>query len=269
MTTVARDIPTTVVDADASTVVRSDRVANLEDETMTGSARSHSARIAQSRPSLTTVDRSDPELGLGREHSPTIPYKPALNLWVTEDGDLISQSRVRRIRIAQDVVNSAEEAVYDTLWNTKTALSAAESGDSARIVQAGYDYLGKRTRLSKKTIQRVIDRLIHKDFIAIEKPADIYRRIPTVYRVFDYRAILAHHLRRGRTHVAKIGPGFTYAHPIDDPRRLSIETSNMTTVARINMSTVHPDDLSTEAQEIPVTGDNKNRSTVVQRPQDL
>ena len=263
VTTVARDIATTVVDADASTVVRSDRVANLEDEAMAGSARSHSARIAQSRPSLTTVDRSDPELGLGGEHSPTIPYKPALNLWVTEDGDLISQSRVRRIRIAQDVVNSAEEAVYDTLWNTKTALSAAESGDSARIVQAGYDYLGKRTRLSKKTIQRVIDRLIHKDFIAIEKPADIYRRIPTVYRVFDYRAILAHHLRRGRTHVAKIGPGFTYAHPIDDPRRVSIDTANVTTVARTNKSTVYPDNLSTEAQAIPVTGDKEDRTTVV------
>ena len=100
-------------------------------------------------------------------------------------------------------------------------------------MQAGYDYLGKRTRLSKKTIQRVIDRLIHKDFIAIEKPADIYRRIPTVYRVFDYRTILAHHLRRGRTHVAKIGPGFTYAHPIDDPRRISIDTPNVTTVATI------------------------------------
>jgi nucleotidyltransferase AbiEii toxin of type IV toxin-antitoxin system len=30
------------------------------------------------------------------------------------------------------------------------------------------------------------------------------------------------HLRKGRTHVAKIGPGFTYAHPIDDPRRISV-----------------------------------------------
>jgi predicted transcriptional regulator len=162
-------------------------------------------------------------------------------------------------------VNSAEEAVYDTLWNTKTAQDTATSGDSARIVQAGYDYLMRRTRLSKKTIQRVVDRLIHKDFIAIEKPADIYRRIPTVYRVFDYRAILAHHLRKGRTHVAKIGPGFTYAHPIDDPRQTSVESLNMATVGTINMSTVRPADLSTGAPETPVTGANKNQSTVVQQ----
>jgi predicted transcriptional regulator len=188
-----------------------------------------------------------------------------VNLWVTDDGDLVSQSRVRRIRIAQDVVNSAEEAVYDTLWNTKTAQGAAATGDSARIVQAGYDYLMKRTRLSKKTIQRVIDRLIHKDFIAIEKPADIYRRIPTVYRVFDYRAILAHHLRKGRTHVAKIGPGFTYARPIDDPRHTSVEALNMATVGSINMSTVRSGDLSTGRKETPVTGANKNQSTVVQQ----
>jgi predicted transcriptional regulator len=264
--TVDRHIETTVVGGDEPTVVTSDRVADLEDESMTGSARSQSARIAQSRPSLTTVDRSNRELGLGGEHNRrTIPYQRELNLWVTEDGDLLSQSRVRRIRIAQDVVNSAEEAVYDTLWNTKTAQSAAESGDSSRIVQAGYDYLMKRTRLSKKTIQRVIDRLIHKDFIAIEKPADIYRRIPTVYRVFDYRTILAHHLRRGRTHVAKIGPGFTYACPMDDPRHVPIDAANMTTVDRAYRSTVDPDDLATEAPAIPVAGDKENKTTVVRQ----
>jgi hypothetical protein len=106
--------------------------------------------------------------------------------------------------------------------------------------------------------------LIHKDFIAIEKPADIYRRIPTVYRVFDYRTILAHHLRRGRTHVAKIGPGFTYAHPIDDPRRDSSDLMKLTTVATIDRTTVDPDHLSTEAPTIPVTGDKENKTTVVQ-----
>ena len=220
VTTVDDTSSTTVDMPDTATVVMSDRFDEPHAETVAESARSRSARIAQSHSSLTTADRSEGKIDVGREFSRRSP----LNLWVTDDGDLVSQSRVRRIRIAQDVVNSAEEAVYDALWNTKTAQDAAGSGDSARIVQAGYDYLMKRTRLSKKTIQRVIDRLIHKDFIAIEKPADIYRRIPTVYRVFDYRAILAHHLRKGRTHVAKIGPGFTYAHPIDDPRHTSVET---------------------------------------------
>ena len=217
LTTVDEISPTTVGMLDTATVVTSDQFDERPTRIVAESARSRSARNAQSHSDLTTVDTSDGAIEVGREFSGRSP----LNLWVTDDGDLVSQSRVRRIRIAQDVVNSAEEAVYDTLWNTKIAQDAAASGDSARIVQAGYDYLMRRTRLSKKTIQRVIDRLIHKDFIAIEKPADIYRRIPTVYRVFDYRAILAHHVRKGRTHVAKIGPGFTYAHPIDDPRRTS------------------------------------------------
>jgi predicted transcriptional regulator len=263
-TTVVRRSDATVVGVDMSTVVMSDLVTDLKDEAKAGSARSQSARIANARPSQTTVDTSDHQTHPGEAHGRTFPYQRELNLWVTEDGDLVPQSRVRRIRIAQDVVNSAEEAVYDTLWNTKTTHNATEPGDSARIVQAGYDYLGKRTRLSKKTIQRVIDRLIHKDFIAIEKPADIYRRIPTVYRVFDYRTILAHHLRRGRTHVAKIGPGFTYAHPIDDPRRDSSDLMKLTTVATIDRTTVDPDHLSTEAPTIPVTGDKENKTTVVQ-----
>jgi predicted transcriptional regulator len=261
LTTVDEIGQTTVDTLDTATVVTSDRFDEHHAPTVAESARSRSARIAQSHSDLTTVDTSDGETAIGRELSRRSP----VNLWVTDDGDLVSQSRVRRIRIAQDVVNSAEEAVYNTLWNTKTAQDAGSSGDSARIVQAGYDYLMKRTRLSKKTIQRVIDRLIHKDFIAIEKPADIYRRIPTIYRVFDYRAILAHHLRKGRTHVAKIGPGFTYARPIDDPRHTSVETLNMSTVGGLNMSTVRPADLSTGGTETPVTGANKNQSTVVQQ----
>src|ERR1035441_9285513 len=94
-------------------------------------------------------------------------------LWITEQGDLVPQARVKRIRLAQDVINSAEESVYDTLWAAK---SQTDEREASRIVQAGYDYLVKRTRLSKKTIQRIIAKLIDKDFIAIERPADIYQR---------------------------------------------------------------------------------------------
>jgi hypothetical protein len=48
--------------------------------------------------------------------------------------------------------------------------------DQSRLVQAGYQHLMDTTGLSKKTIQRVIDRLIAKDFISVERPADIYER---------------------------------------------------------------------------------------------
>src|ERR1035438_9614997 len=77
-------------------------------------------------------------------------------LWITENGDLVPAARVKRIRLAQDVINSAEECVYDTLWNAKLI----QTEESCRIVQAGYDYLVKRSRLSRKTIQRIVAKLL-------------------------------------------------------------------------------------------------------------
>ena len=215
-----------------------------------------------------TVGKSDSNPFRATAGPETLPYRGERHLWVTEDGALVAQSRVKRIRIAQDVINSAEESVYDTLWNTKSYPSEQGSGDSSRVVQAGYDYLMKRTRLSKKTVQRIIDRLINKDFIAIEHPADIYRRLPTVYRVFDYRAVLFRHSTKGRTHVAKIGPGFTYAYPVDDPRvqRVALPTTphqDLTTVVQIDRSTVVTNELPTEAKGNTVTGAKQGATTVV------
>jgi len=168
-----------------------------------------------------------------------------LSLWTTEEGDLVPGSRVKRIRLAQDALNSSEESVYDTLWNAK----AATESDGARIVQAGYDFLMKKTRLSKKTIQRIVDRLIVKDFIAIERPADIYQRTPTVYRVFSYRQVLERQSAKGRFHVVKIGPGLLYAHE--------------STVDRLNPSTEVIPDPPTEVSPTPVTGVKNHLTTVV------
>lgn len=152
--------------------------------------------------------------------------------WITEDGDVIAAGRVKRIRLAQDVINAGEEAVYDTLWNAKPL---DPNGSDWRIVQVGYDYLMKRTRLAKKTIQRIIDKLLDKDFIAIERPADIYQRTPTVYRVFGYKTVLERHAQKGRTHVAKIGPGFSYVHQMEAARSHS---ADMATVDISYVSTV-------------------------------
>ena len=127
--------------------------------------------------------------------------------WVTETGERVPPSRVRPIRASADALSSAELTVYETLWSCG---SQAAGGD--RVSQAGYDYLVKTTRLSRKTIQRVVDRLLEKEYIAIEKPADIYQRTSTVYRVFAERAILERQAARGRFHVVKIGPGFLYVH---------------------------------------------------------
>lgn len=144
------------------------------------------------------------------------PVERHVTLWVTEHGTLVPEGRVKRIRLAQDAINSTEKSVYDTLWTAKSV--QLDDPDSSRFVQAGYDYLVKRTGLAKRTIQRIVEKLIEKNFIAIERQADIYQRSSTVYRVFSYQTVLDHHIRKGRRHVAKIGPGFSYVRPLTDPR---------------------------------------------------
>jgi predicted transcriptional regulator len=158
--------------------------------------------------------------------------------WITEGGDLVPQGRVKRIQAPQDVINSAEEAVYNTLWAANPGPAAGP--ESFRLIQAGYDYICKKTRLSKKTVQRIVAKLIDKEFVAIERPADIYQRTSTVYRVFGYASVLEHHINKGRSHVAKLGPGFSYVRPLNDSGR------DLSTVPQSNGTTVAPSDLSTE-----------------------
>ena len=176
-------------------------------------------------------------------------FSSRVKLWQTADGELVPDGRVKQIKRAQDVINSAEESVYNTLWRDP---NATDDG-SARIIQAGYDYLVRQTRLARKTIQRIIAKLIDKDFIEVAKPADIYQRTSTVYRVFNYRTVLDRHEARGRKHVAKVGPGFSYVWELSDNRRPT--NSDMSTVVNSNMSTV--------VNESPVTVVKRNLSTVV------
>jgi predicted transcriptional regulator len=191
-----------------------------------------------------------------------IPDPRALaKIWITENGDPIPAGRVKRIRLAQDVINSAEESVYDTLW-TATKGSVGEERESFRVAQAGYDYLAKRTRLARKTIQRIIAKLIEKDFIKIERPADIYERTSTVYRIFSYKAVLERHLQRGRTHVAKVGPGFSYVKQLSDPRAApemaTVVTLGVSTVADATTVTMAKMDLPTVVEETSSHIDNKH-----------
>jgi hypothetical protein len=197
-----------------------------------------------------TVDRFDPR-EISRESTDlstvdTSP-KPRAEVWVTDDGVLIPAGRVKRIRLAQDVINPGEEAVYDSLWNARPL---QPNGSDFRIVQVGYDYLVKRTRLAKKTIQRIIDKLLDKDFIEIERPADIYQRTATVYRVFGYKTVLERHMQKGRAHVAKVGPGFSYVHQMSAPQPhgtdlSTVDTLHVTTVDKTTTETVVKKDLST------------------------
>ena len=204
---------------------------------------------------LPTVDTSTVARPLPPRHS----RKAEKKLWITEHGDLIPAGRVKRIRLAQDVINSGEECVYDTLWNAK--LLEVDERESCRLVQAGYDYLVKRTRLSRKTIQRVIAKLIEKDFIAVETRADIYERAATVYRVFSYKAVLERNLRKGRVHAAKIGPGFAYAKPLEGEENQQL-LLDMATVVESKEKT-GAGDMTTMVNLTTVTVVNEYPTTVV------
>ena len=154
---------------------------------------------------VATKERADVATVVTRDVA-TEAMSPRIS-WITESGERVPSSRVRPIRTASDALSSAELTVYEALWSWG---SSALPDD--RISQAGYDALVRQTRLSRKTIQRVVERLLGKEYIAIEKPADIYLRTSTVYRVFGERRILERQAARGRFHVVKIGPGFLYVH---------------------------------------------------------
>jgi predicted transcriptional regulator len=224
----------TVVSSELNTVVESDEPTVAEPATAAMKATVDTATVARSIP---------------------------VSLWLTESGEIVPASRVKRIRLAQDVLSPAEESVYDTLWGVKSTPVFKEERESYRIVQAGYDFLMKRTRLSKKTVQRIVDRLMDKGFIAIEKPADIYLRSSTVYRVFAYRAVLDRQAQKGRFHVAKIGPGFVYVREVADPR--SQPGLNQSTVVASIQSTGGGFGRSTERTPVLPTEDEEDTTTVV------
>jgi predicted transcriptional regulator len=255
--TVDRYNTTTIDTADTSTVIETGSIVKPTE--LESSNNLHEGREDTLSIKSTTVDTSNLSTVQAPEDQFKKPQRHTV-LWITEQGDLVPQSRVKRIRLAQDAINSAEESVYDTLWTCKSVRS--DDREPFRIVQAGYDYLVKRTRLSKKTIQRIVAKLIDKDFIAIERPADIYQRSSTVYRVFSYKTVLDRHLQRGRSHVAKMGPGFSYVRPIDDPRLHTIEGD--LPPGRSNDAPINSD-LSTVVNFRTPTVDNIARSTLANK----
>ena len=157
----------------------------------------------------------------------TSPVEVTSRLWISDSGEIVPGSRVRRLADATDALSSGELTLYQLLWNSQPLGATAE----ARSIQAGYETLTRQTGFSRKTIQRTIDRLTSKQFIEIETPADIYSRTPTVYRVFESAVVLRRLATGERTHIAKIGPGVAFVTPL---RSLDQQT----TVDSLNTSTV-------------------------------
>lgn len=228
--------------ADVATVVKSATVGKSTPDTV--------AELTPVDDSSTEVD-SQPATVDGFPPAPA-PHAP---VWLTEDGLYLPPAKVRRIRLAQDALSAAEEMVYDLLWSQKPG----GREEAAKTVQAGYDFIMKRTRLSKKTVQRIIDKLIDKGFIEIETPADIYRRTATTYRVFNYKTILERQAARNRFYVAKIGPGMVYVRQVARP------SGDMTTVVSTLMSTVADSHTATVDKPPTVGGDNSSPATVARR----
>lgn len=166
----------------------------------------------------------------------TSPAASLPRLWISDSGEIVPQSRVRRVQAAADALSTGEQALYSLLWTLPTVRQAADS----RGVQAGYDSLTKATGFSRKTIQRTVDRLIAKHYIEIETPADIYRRTSTVYRVFGPGTVLERLIHRGCTHIAKIGPGVAFVTPLSNfaDHSRTVDTSEEATVADTSLPTV-------------------------------
>lgn len=159
--------------------------------------------------------------------------------WYTESPrNFFPAKRVRKITLAQDALSLTEEAVYDALWAPKNG-----SKDEFRLMRKGYDALHRETRISKRKVADILDRLTDKGFIQIETPPDIMHRTSTQYRVFGYRMALQNMRGRGRTHVVRSGNGVLFAFPLS---RSTVDLGSGSTVDSGQRSTVDPGVRSTE-----------------------
>lgn len=143
----------------------------------------------------------------------TVPEStPVVEIWVTPGGELVSGKKVRTIGVAADALSTAEQRVYHVLWTSESAREATRS----RLAQAGYEALVRQTGLSRKTIQRTVDKLIEKGFLEIHTPGDSYTRGATVYRVWEPELVLDRLRERNRVHVARIGPGVVFVRRLQE-----------------------------------------------------
>lgn len=170
---------------------------------------SHLLSRAEPPDQVTTVDTFTLTTVVKRNVTTVVEFDvPApASIWKTESGAILSGRQVRPIRSVDDILSDAERSVVDFLRGL------ARPGQGGLLAAAGYDGIGKATGLSRKTVQRIMAKLREKDVLVVDRPADIYTRSVTVYRLRDDAAVLRLHRQRGRTHSARIGPGVVYAAP--------------------------------------------------------
>lgn len=115
-------------------------------------------------------------------------------------------TRNRRIipcRLAQDGHTNSEELVYKVLWDKTNA--------DNRTVRMGYSEISAKTRLSARTIFRMIPILKQKlsiDVIEEHRSGDL---IPKLYRVYSYKEILDRRRSKGMEYVIR-GTSVTFVN---------------------------------------------------------
>jgi hypothetical protein len=174
--------------------------------------------------SATTVVDGEPTTVV--DDTPTIAVAESTDLWRSEgNGPVFPSSRVHPVVRAQDALNHAEESVYDVLWGTKD-----QNKDPYRIRQLGYGEVARAARITKRNAALIIERLIEKGFVALEREAD--KKSPRQYRVLGYRAALDDMDRRGRKWFVRSGNGILFVRP------LTVVAGQSTTVVAEQSTTV-------------------------------
>lgn len=177
-------------------------------------------------PQFPVVSRQNPAL------TPPVGTGPGRQ-WVTEEGQVVSEKQIHSFRLAQDSLNPNERAVYQVLWNAREA-QPITGEPNIKLIRIGYDAMARQSNMAKKTIQRVIPRLISKGFIEVAQAPDFLTRTPSAYRVHSFKRVLDLCKERGRTHIAKLGHGISFIQPTPG----TVDSAAGSTVVRKSSTTV-------------------------------
>lgn len=159
------------------------------------------------------TDIEAPEATVAGKGLPPVPA----SLWYAEgNAGVFPPSRVRRITAALDVLTHTELTVYEILWGS------GAPDDRERLSSTGYDVLARQAGVTKMNAKHILERLIDKGFLQVERLPDTLRRIPTRYRVFSQASALERMARRNRSHVVRAGNGILFAHLL--PVTVAVET---------------------------------------------
>jgi hypothetical protein len=145
-----------------------------------------------------------------------MPVSAAVSMRTVDALIKVRQSRLRKAEIVEDGHSSAEQAVYDALWNTARPIPGSDSAD--RFTRIGYDRLAKITGLSWVSVKanlRSLQRKLAIDVVANENSATQEGK---AYRVYSRRVILERRRRAGLEWVRRTrGVELLSSIPVRDP----------------------------------------------------